>query len=355
MGMDLSLKKLTVNITFLERPNEKGLFLKRIGTLLEEGYSMKDALTFLSKIEKETAKNWILSIQEGMLLGQPFHLELEKLNFPTKVCAQIYFASHYGDYAQTITRCGDQLLKELEQKKKFKSLLTYPLLLLAFLLGMLLMMRFLILPHMEVLFKNFDTTTEAFSNGIVRFIYYSPQIIFGSLCLIVLGALGLQNKLKKGTMIDGITFFIKQPLLGSYLKDYWTSFFFQEWGELFKNGCSFQEAILIMQKEGASKLLQETGNILAQQMQLGQSINESLKTLPFFHEEAIMAVTHGESLGKLSTEMLVYASYCENELTNKLEKLMNKIQPIIFAFIALMIIAIYAALMLPIFSLMEGI
>src|SRR5690625_6983143 len=37
---------------------------------------------------------------------------------------------------------------------------TYPLLLILFLLGMLLMMRFLILPHMEELFARFDTTTE---------------------------------------------------------------------------------------------------------------------------------------------------------------------------------------------------
>ena len=78
----------------------------------------------------------------GHALGNSFHLELEKLGFPTKVCAQIYFASHYGNYGQTIMRCGDQLLKELEHKKKLKSLLTYPLLLILFLLGMLLMMRF---------------------------------------------------------------------------------------------------------------------------------------------------------------------------------------------------------------------
>ena len=49
-------------------------------------------------------------------------------------------------------------------------------------------------------------------------------------------------------------------------------------GELLKNGCSFQEAILIMRKEGASKLLQETGDLLSEQMQLGKSISESLIT-----------------------------------------------------------------------------
>lgn len=353
--MDLSLKKFTLNITSREKPNEKGIFLKRIGTLLEEGYSIRDALAFLSKIEKGFSKKWIEEIQRGMLLGHSFHKELENNGFPTKVCGQIYFASHYGDYGQTITRCGEQLLKELDKKKKMRSLLTYPLLLVFFLFGMLLMMRFLILPHMETLFISLESTTEIYSNGVVNFIYYSPQIIIGTIFLILLGILFVKNKLQKGSVIEGLAFFIKQPFLKNYLKDYWSSFFFQEWGYLFKNGCSFQEIIFIMQGEGASKLLQEAGAILSQQMALGKAINESLEALPFFHEEGLMVVTHGESLGKLSTEMLVYASYCENELNNRVEKLMSKLQPIIFSFIALMIIAIYASLMLPIFSLMEGI
>src|SRR5699024_12310923 len=94
---------------------------------------------------------------------------------------------------------------------------------------MLLLMRFLILPHMETLFSSFDTTTEVYSNWIVSFIYYSPQIILGTLGLIIVGILGLRNKLKKGSVIEGIIFFLKITALGHYLKDYWTAFFFQRY------------------------------------------------------------------------------------------------------------------------------
>src|SRR5699024_9425954 len=147
---------------------EKGLFLKRMGTLLQEGYSMKDALIFLSKIEKGPSINCIQSIQEGMLLGNSFHLELDKLGFPTKVYADIYIASHYRNYRDTIMRSATSLLQELEHKKTLKPLLTYSLLLLLFLLGVLLKMRFLILHHMQQLFGSFATTTEIYSNWLAR-------------------------------------------------------------------------------------------------------------------------------------------------------------------------------------------
>lgn len=347
-------KKRTTSILSREHPGEKGLFLKRIGMLLEEGYSIKEALSFLGKIERGHATKWVSAIQKGLLEGSSFHGELEKLGFSTKVCAQIYLAAQFGNYGRAITQSGDQLLQSLEKQKKFQSLAAYPLILLVFLLGMLMLMRFLIFPHMETLFMTTGSGQNIYSNGLVLLVYYSPQIIVSVLLFGLLGGLLLKRKLAVKTRIESIKFFMNVPLLKNYMKDYYTGFFFFEWGTLLQNGCSFQEIVTIMQGDSASNLLQETGQVLAEQMKLGQSLNETLGALPFFHEEALHVVMHGENLGKLSTEMLVYALYCEDQFSHRVEKLMEKLQPAIFIFVALIIIAIYGALMLPIFSLMEG-
>ena len=347
-------QKLTTSILSREKPGEKGIFLKRVGMLLEEGYSMKDTLEFLSKIEKGVTKGWIQSIQEGMVLGHAFHEELEKLVFSNKTCAQIYLASQIGNYSQTITQCGEQLLENLEKQKKLRSLATYPLLLVVFLLSMLLFMRFLILPHMESLFIETGSEQSLYSNHLVWIVYYSPQILLGLLVLFAIGGFMIKKYLEEKSMLEKINFFMTVPFVKKYLKDYYTQFFFFEWGNLFKGGNSFQEILFMMQNSEASKLLQETGQVLASEIKLGKAIHEAINVLPFFHKEGLQVITHGENLGKLSTEMLVYASYCESRLNERVEKLMSKIQPIIFCFVALMIIAIYSALMLPIFSLMEG-
>lgn len=347
-------KRRTINILSREHPGEKGLFLQRMGMLLEEGYSIKDALEFLRKIERGQAHKWVPAIQDGLLKGSSFHEELEKLGFSTKVSAQIYLASQFGNYGKAITLSGEQLLQSLEKQKKFRSLAAYPLILLGFLLGMLMLMRFFVFPHMEVLFSTTGSEQNIYSNGLVLLVYYSPQIILGSLVVGGIGGLILKRVLDKKTMIERIELFMNVPFLESYLKDYYTSFFFFEWGNLFQNGCSFQEIVTIMQGDSASRLLQETGQVLAEQMKLGLSINETLTALPYFHDEGLHVVIHGENLGKLSTEMLVYALYCENQLSHRVEKLMEKLQPVIFIFIAFIIVAIYGALMLPIFSIMEG-
>lgn len=355
MPMDIFQKVRTLNILSPSLKKEKGLFLKRMGALLEEGYSIKNTLKFIDKFEKDIIKSWIASIQEGLLRGSSFHEELARIGFSSKVCSQIYLASQYGDYAKTISHCGEQLLEQEEMKKKVRSLLSYPAILLLFLLAMLMVMRFLILPNMASLFSSNSTDTNIYSNPLVLFIYYSPQFIIIVIVLLFLGFYILNKKLDKLSAVKKIAYFMKWPIINMYLKDYWTHFLFLEWGQLLKNGVSFQELVAIMTGKDASLILQETGEILTKEMSQGKSIKQALEVLPFFKEEAMIVISHGENLGQLSTEMIIYSSYCEVELVDRIEKSLGKLQPLIFIFIALMIIAIYASLMLPVFSLMEGI
>ena len=231
---------------------------------------------------------------------------------------------------------------------------SYPILLLSFLVGMLVVMRVLIFPHMESLLTSVGSSEDVYTNGVVAFVYYSPHIMMGLLLFHLILVFGLNRYLKTKSLIEKVTFYTRIPIIHLFLKDYYTQFFFLEWGQLFQNGCSFQEIIQIMQGGDSSKLLKETGAHLSQQMLSGNSIHEAISTLPYFYEEGLLVISHGETIGKLGVEMLLYADYCETQLNSRVEKLMERIQPIIFSLVGLMIVAIYAALMLPIFMMMEG-
>ena len=87
--MGSCLKRRTINILSREKMNDKGLFLKRMGTLIEEGYSIKDSLLFLGKIIQGKGQVWVTEIQTGLLTGETFHKELENVGFSEKTCTQI--------------------------------------------------------------------------------------------------------------------------------------------------------------------------------------------------------------------------------------------------------------------------
>ncbi|MER2063314.1 MAG: type II secretion system F family protein, partial [Alkalibacterium sp.] len=100
-------------------------------------------------------------------------------------------------------------------------------------------------------------------------------------------------------------------------------------------------------------LITEMGDYIEREMKQGKSFHESLKDLTFLKKEITLVVRQGEQSGHLGKELEMYARECEEELDKQIEQVMNWVQPVIFIFVALVIVAIYAALLLPTFNALQ--
>lgn len=333
---------------------EQGLFLKRLGMLLGEGFSLKHALDFLYAIASIEKREWILKLQSGLKQGQTLHEELKKVGFSDRTCTQIYLSSVHGQFASTIERCGKQLIEQVERRKKLMQVIHYPLLLLLFTIAMLFAMRFILLPHIQYIVGANAGSMDWMTRGILLIVNSAPFWIVGGCILVTLVAYMTKQRLKKKSAIERLNFYCSLPLVQSFLLLYWTQFFLFEWGQLLKNGCSMREIVRIMQMEEVTPLLQEVGKWMEKEMAQGKTFKEALLPFKFLKTEVGEIILHGEVSGKLGSECLLFAQECEEEIMGRMERLMEKIQPLVFIFVALMIIAIYGALLLPTFSLLEG-
>jgi competence protein ComGB len=353
--MDLFQKRL-MHVTLFRKPltkREQGLFLKRLGMLLKEGFSLKEALGFQLAITQDEKKDWLYFLQDGLETGAPLHEELLKVGFPKRTCTQLYLALVHGKYAETVERCGRQLLSQVEKKKKFMQIIHYPVMLVLFMIAMLFAMRYILLPHIHQLIGPNATMTWS-TRLILSIVYTSPYWIVGSVILFLGLFIGMHHWMKKKTAIQRLSNYCKLPFFSVFLRLYWTHFFVYEWGQLLDNGCSMKEIVAIMQAKEAPLLLQEVSQWIQLEMEKGRSLKEALSPFYFLKKEIAEIISHGEASGNLGVEFILFAQECEEELTHLVEQWMERIQPIIFIFVACMIIAIYAALLLPTFSLLEG-
>lgn len=90
-------------------------------------------------------------------------------------------------------------------------------------------------------------------------------------------------------------------------------------------------------------------------MREGQPLVEQLEDYSFFTKEFTIIVHQGEAKGKLGAELLLYSELIWGRFFSKLERLMTWIQPLIFLLVAVLIVTIYAAILLPIYGNMEGV
>lgn len=328
-------------------------FMKRLGTMLEAGFSLKDALSFLKTIEKPYICEWLESMEKGLEEGRSLISLFEELKFPASICAQLYFSSERGEFDQMLSKVGEQLLQFSNKKKQFKRLLHYPFILCTFLVGMLLMMRFYLLPHVTLLLDSTGTGLTGGSKLLIDVVYHSPLILSVLLVAILLLVAVYHYRFKKKSLMSRMSFWMKLPLIARFFELYWTHFYFEQWSDLIMNGSSLYEIVWMM-KKSESTMLSEIGTIIDDEMEKGLNFHESLHTLPFIRQDAQMIIAHGEESGRMAVEMKVYSQQCLTYLNQKVEAFMETIQPVIFILVALMVIAIYGALMLPTFRLVEG-
>ena len=85
----------------------------------------------------------------------------------------------------------------------------------------------------------------------------------------------------------------------------------------------------------------------------GQGYAEKVSTYPFFKKELALIIEYGEVKSKLGDELELYAEKTWEEFFLRINRAMNLIQPLVFVFVALVIVLLYAAMLLPIYQNME--
>ena len=117
-------------------------------------------------------------------------------------------------------------------------------------------------------------------------------------------------------------------------------------------GLELSQVFPMMQGQ-RSQLFREIGRDLEMALANGRSFSEHIQTYSFFKNELTLMIEYGEAKSKLGSELEVFADKTWEGFFHRLNKAMNLVQPLVFIFVALMIVLLYAAMLLPIYENLE--
>jgi competence protein ComGB len=349
-------QKLSSGNGFMKKMDEQGKFLKRTGDLLTKGYTFSEAIDFLlvpgRSGPKKLKKRINQSFQKGESLSSIFD---RHLNMPKQVSAQIYFAEHHGQVGETLIEAGNYLLKKNEEKQKFLRVIQYPVFLVLVAIMLMVLLRRILFPRFQALYSSLGYDQSDSMRVLLWFIESFPTYFFT--CLLILASVFpflyfFKNKLFH---VRQIVFLTKFPLLSFFIKQGHTHFFAREFSFLLKNGVSITDALTIIEKQSYRPTLQYISKKLLKGLKEGRPLHECTSRLSLFQEEFSYVVDHGQKNGRLADELKLYSDICFGELEEKGNQLLKYIQPTIFAFVGLFIMAIYFSIMMPLFQMMQGI
>lgn len=345
----MTLKRLSIVNHSILNYNKRRFqlqFIRQLVLFLSNGFSMQESLRLMIQ-SKQFTKLQLEQINQLFLQGFSIDNLFKKLNFSAQIIAQIQLAQVHGNLLITLNAILQQLQQQRNRQKQLQQILIYPLMLVLFLFLMLLLMRFILLPQ----FIQSGLINK--KQWTIRLFYFMPYMVGGSIFLIGLIYLSYKNTWKRKDYLIKMKMTVQLPIIGQFVRLYYTSFFATEWGLLLQQGLELKQIIQCMQNLEDTSFMYSLAKDIEKHLAKGWSLKECLAIYSFFTPEFSIILFQGEITGKLGKELSLYGQLLLERLQQKLQTWMQFIQPLIFVIVALLVLAVYLMVLLPVYQQMD--
>lgn len=321
-------------------------YIQLTGELLSNGFSIQEAMDILLKITP-IPKIYLQHGQKLLQDGYSFYDVLEGMDFAQEKLVQIELAESHGNLVKTLKGLAEQFRLVEEFRKELKKMISYPCLLFLFLLGILIALRQFILP--QLLYSEMVVNTHWGIQFLQSFHWYS-LITLGIVLFIYFF---IKIKIAKMDMIQKGEWFSNKFFIGSFFSLYQSSYIALEFGKLFYEGLELQQVIFCLKETKQGSLIQLLAFRLAKGLESGIPLAKQFQTYSFLTKEFSQIILQGEAKGNLGKELLFYSKLTRQQFFQKINQWVHWLQPILFLGIAGLILLIYAAILLPVYSNIE--
>ncbi|TSO26084.1 type II secretion system F family protein [Lactobacillus sp. LL6] len=321
------------------KSDEQLEFLDYLKHSLSNGFSLNNSIELMPVLWPKR-KQMMEDLNYAMKSGAKFSQQLLKLGFSKTTVTQINLAMQQGNLVECLDQLATLTRLKNEQIKKLKAELSYPF--------VLAIMMVLLLAFMQTFISaQFSDSGEHMGDvlliGLILFalvfIYYFSRI---------LNLLAKQDyqALKKLCHV---------PILGSTIRIYVNYLLVYDIGMLLASGFSLQKMCEYASQQTKGSLQQVLGEKIGRKLANGENLNEIIEKEEFLPDTLLILLKTGSKRKSLSSRCLILGRSLFSELTAKIEKLVVNVQPVCFVLIGICIVAMYMKLLLPMYTMMQGI
>lgn len=330
------------------------LFSQELLSLLDAGITVVDALdTLLEKEQRPDARQilsaTLVSLREGQTLSSA--LQRVPAAFPPLFVATIKSSERTSDLANGLRRYIAYASQIDQIRSKLVSASIYPVLLIgsgalviAFLLGY-------VVPRFGRIYADLGSNLPFMSRVLLHWGNLVEHHGMSMLAALISGAIVLWKVLSSESVRRHLIARIwAMPALGNRLQIYQLARFYRTLGMLLRGGIPVASALDmvagLLQPAYRSHLIAATASIRE-----GRSISEALSNHNLTTAVAVRMLRVGERSGQMGEMMERTASFYDADFTRWVEWFTRLFEPLLMAFIGLIIGAIVVLMYLPIFEL----
>ena len=335
------------------------VFSRQMATLVGSGIPLIQTLDILTgQVERERFRIALKKIHTEVQSGSALSESLQKHPkvFPALFIQMVRAGEKSGSLEEILDRVASYLEKTSNLQKKVKSAMTYPAVvsIMAFLItfGMLAF----VIPKFATVFDGLGAKLPAPTQFLINLSNFLASTWWIIIPGIVVGIIGIGQLLKIPSLRikwDAMT--LRMPVFGPLLLKVAVSKFARTLATLVKSGVSILPALEIVSKTAGNMRIEQMILVVMASVKKGESISGPLEKQNVFPPMVVRMIAIGEETGELEAMLVKVADFYDAQVDADVDGLTSLIEPLIIAFLGIVIGGIVIALFLPILSLTQHI
>jgi len=352
-----------IALPFLRRGvplKDLAVFTRQFSVMIDAGLPILQCLEILAgQAQNKVFQRTLMAVRDDVEAGSSLAGALRKhpMVFDDLYCNLVAAGEAGGILDTILQRLAAYLEKIVKLRRAVRSALTYPAAVIVIAGIVVWVILTYVIPTFRDLFAELGATLPlptriviALSNLLARFGLFV-------LVLLVLAFVAVRRWYKTtrtGRMtIDRLL--LRTPILGGVLRKIAVARFCRTMATLISSGVPIIEALEVTAKTSGNAVIEEAILKVRTEVEAGRGIAESMDRTGVFPAIVTHMVSVGEQTGALDTMMNKVAEFYEEEVDAAVEGFMALIEPVMIAFLGLVIGSIVVSMYLPIFGLVAKI
>ncbi len=347
--------KLTGRVTL----KDKIVFTRQLSTLIGAGLPLAQSLhTILGQTQNKKLKSIVedvtASIEGGKSLSSAFAKHPSV--FDAVFLALVSAGEISGTLDESLQRVADQQEKDAAVISKIKGALTYPIIVLFVIFGVMAFMLFTVVPQVEKLYSDLKQDLPFLTQLMVDTANFLAVFWWLAIIVVGIGVYFLIQYLKTDAGIKtSDTLKLNIPFFGQLFRKLYMARFTRTGQTLLGTGVSMIDMLKITASAVNNSILEKSIKRATDKVKSGKALSAALQPEEYILPLVPQMIKIGEQSGRIDEMMGKTAQVYENELDEQIKALSTSIEPILMVILAIVAGSMVGAILLPIYGLVSGI
>lgn len=335
------------------------IYLRQFATLLESGISLIQSTYILKEQTSSKALQRALTqIAEDLEGGLSFSDAAEKHQkiFPDLFVNMVRAGEAGGNLDEILDRLAAYYEKQYDTRQKVISALAYPVVVLVIAIGIVIFLLSFVVPRFADMFLSFGGDIPPITQFVMSLGELSQSMwwLFIVIPLLLYG--GIQYMKQYPRFSYGLDLMkLRIPIFGPLIQKAVLARMTRTMSSLFNSSVPILQAVYITERIVGNKVVESVLKTTRKSLEKGESMAAPMQKHWIFPPLVTQMVSVGESSGSLDHMLGKVADFYESELDYATDRIKSLIEPVMIAFLALIVGGIVAAIAIPMFSIFEQI